>query len=127
MYRILIADDEQDIREALTEMINLLDLPDGASLEIFEAADGAAAYDQIMQQDYNLLITDLKMPKLEGNDLIAKLTLNREKLPKHVIVLSGYIPQEDNQRQIDNVYFYAKPIPYDDVTKLIVQLIEDFS
>lgn len=127
MYRILIADDEKDIREALVEMINLLDLPPNCELEIEQAEDGENAYDQIIKQDFDLLITDLKMPKLEGNDLIAKLTTIREKLPKHVIVLSGFIPAEDNQRQIDNVYFYSKPIPYEDVTNLLEKLIREFS
>lgn len=124
MYRILVADDEQDIREALVDMIELLDTPDDCQLEILEVSDGESAYDKIMEQDFDLLITDLRMPKLEGNDLIAKLTINREKLPTHVIVISGYIQVSEDERNIDNVYFYSKPIPYEQVAKLIENLIK---
>lgn len=121
-YRILIADDEELIRALVKDQIEFINLPENIELSIFEAADGEEAYDQLIQSQYDLLITDLGMPKLEGNDLIAKLTLNRDLFPKHIIVISGYINVTEEERHIDNVYFYSKPLP-DEMQETIERLI----
>lgn len=118
-YRILIVDDESDIREAVSEMIQLLDIPEGVEIDILEAENGEVALSEIKKHTPDLLITDLKMPKLEGNDLIFELSQNRGMMPKNVLVISGYIGHEPVIKKIDHVYFFPKPIAMKEVGDLI--------
>jgi len=58
--KILIVDDEQRIREMIREYTIL------EGYEMDEAADGASALDLFGQKDYNLIILDVMMPKIDG-------------------------------------------------------------
>ena len=85
MYKVLLVDDERIIREGIARMIKWgsLDL----SL-IGTAADGQAAADMIEKETPDIVITDVKMPVLDGLELIA---IEHELHPDMAfIVLSGY-------------------------------------
>ena len=85
MLRLLIVDDEPIIREALSEMIDYISL--GYKL-IGTAKNGMEAYDIICDEYPDVVITDIKMPILNGLELIEKA----HKTDQHItfILLSGY-------------------------------------
>ena len=60
MYKILIADDEQKIREVIKEYAEY----DGH--EVYEAVDGRQAVDMAKEQDFDIIIMDVMMPRLDG-------------------------------------------------------------
>ncbi len=60
MYKILIADDEQKIREVLREYAEY----EGHTVE--EAADGMEAVEKAKNEDFDIIILDIMMPKLDG-------------------------------------------------------------
>lgn len=77
---ILIVDDEAIIRDFLSEVLEEYDLS--------MAADGDEAIALLAQQHFDLIITDLRMPKVTGEEVVKAA---REKDPKQkVIVISGY-------------------------------------
>ena len=65
--RILIADDERTGREALSRFLRL------EGFEVDESADGMAALEMFQASPYDVLITDLKMPKMDGLDLLREI------------------------------------------------------
>ncbi|UCD64630.1 MAG: response regulator [Candidatus Zixiibacteriota bacterium] len=78
---ILIVDDEEIIREFLFEVLN-------ESYQISVACDGDEAIEKIQDESYDLIITDLKMPKVSGEEVVR---FAREADPgSKVIVISGY-------------------------------------
>ncbi|MBK1659340.1 response regulator [Paracraurococcus ruber] len=85
--RVLMAEDEWLAAEVLAEGLEdagfaVLSAPDGqAALEL--AAAGAV---------FDLLLTDLRMPRLDGRELIARLRAERPDLP--VVVMTGFPPPE---------------------------------
>jgi len=88
---IQIVDDDQMTRAALRAMIQT-----GPNWDIVEAEDGLAALDQLrngLRPD--LLITDMRMPKLDGHNLVARIreTASLRHIP--VLVVSG---QQDRER-----------------------------
>ncbi|MBU5441328.1 helix-turn-helix domain-containing protein [Paenibacillus sp. MSJ-34] len=83
--KVLIVDDEKIVRIALKTMVAWEDY--GFQL-IGGASDGLAALKLIEREQPDIVITDLKMPKLDGLGLIAKLQENR--FPGKTIVLSNY-------------------------------------
>lgn len=85
MLRLMIVDDEQIIREALAEMIDYESL--GYSL-IAAARNGMEAYDIICDEYPDVVITDIKMPVLDGLALIERATKSDSNIT--FILLSGY-------------------------------------
>ena len=78
---ILIVDDEEIIREFLFEVLN-------ESYQISVASDGDEAIEKIQKQEYDLIITDLKMPKVSGEEVVR---FARDADPQSkVIIISGY-------------------------------------
>ncbi len=93
MLRLLIVDDEQIIREALSEMI---DYPSLGYELVATAKNGMEANNIICDEYPDVIITDIRMPILNGLDLIEKAI----KTDNHIIfiVLSGYGEFEYAQR-----------------------------
>jgi excisionase family DNA binding protein len=80
--RILVVDDEASIREMLTKTLTL------AEYEVDAAPDGRAAIERLRLMPYDLLITDLKMPGMDGLAVIREARRYRPDLP--VIIITGY-------------------------------------
>ena len=70
MYTILIADDEESVLEVLRSGINWQELGVGTLLE---AADGIAAMEHFERCRIDLLITDIRMPRMDGMELIRRV------------------------------------------------------
>jgi len=82
---VLIADDHPLFREAIARVI--AEEPD---LELVaEAADGRAALDRIRELRPDVAVIDVRMPKLDGSDVLA--ALREEGLPTNVVFLSAFL------------------------------------
>ena len=80
--RILVVDDERVIREILAEFLSL----EGFSVNTVE--DGEKALTELRLHPYDLLITDLKMPKLSGLQLLEKV--EQERLGVLTVLMTGF-------------------------------------
>lgn len=80
--RVLVVDDEASIRDLLTQTLTLADYVVDA------AADGAEALNRMKTHAYNLLVTDLRMPGLDGLSVINEARRMNAGLP--VIVITGF-------------------------------------
>jgi len=82
MRRVLIADDEESIRHVLTELLS------ERGYEVRAVADGDEAARELAARDYDALVTDVRMPRLNGLDLIrAAQSISPETT---IIVMSAY-------------------------------------
>ena len=82
MARILIVDDEQSIRETLREILEY------EGYEIEEAKDGEKAIALIKKFNYDAVLSDIKMPKLDGIEVLEKAKSIAPELP--FIMISGH-------------------------------------
>ena len=80
--RILVVDDESSIRDMLSKTLAL------AEYDVDVAADGRAALERLRLMPYDLLITDLKMPGIDGLAVIREARRYRPELP--VIIITGF-------------------------------------
>lgn len=80
--RILVADDEESIRELLAKALSLADY------EVDSAPDGRAALERLRSRSYDLLITDLRMPCLDGLALVREVRRQWPALP--IVIITGY-------------------------------------
>jgi len=82
MARILIIDDERAIRKTLTEILGF----EGYAIE--EAADGEEGLKKFSEKNYDLVLCDIKMPKLDGIEFLEKARELNPDVP--VIMISGH-------------------------------------
>jgi len=80
--RILIVDDEQGVRDLLMRALS------GGEYDVDVAPDGRTAVEQFRAVEYDLLITDLKMPGMDGLTVIREARRIYPELP--VIIITGY-------------------------------------
>jgi two-component system, NtrC family, nitrogen regulation response regulator NtrX len=80
--RILIVDDEQDIRASLKRIL------DYEGMLVDEAASGAEALQQVEDREPDAVLLDVKLPQMDGIEVLAELRRRRPDLP--VIMISGH-------------------------------------
>jgi excisionase family DNA binding protein len=80
--RILVVDDESSIRDLLAKTLAL------AEYDVDTAADGRSALERLRLYPYDLLIADLKMPGIDGLNVIREAKRLKSDLP--VIIITGY-------------------------------------
>ena len=81
MLEVLIIDDDPDLRAMLREMLGAL------GCAVTEAQDGAAGLSCANAQDFDLVITDILMPRQEGIETIVRLRKAKPQLP--IVAMSG--------------------------------------
>ncbi len=82
MPDILIIDDEKSIRKTLSEILSY------EGFKVHEAADGEEGWKFFSQKNYDVVLCDIKMPKMDGIEFLSKATENNPDIP--VIMISGH-------------------------------------
>jgi DNA-binding response OmpR family regulator len=89
--RILVVDDDRDTRQLSIDVLN------GSGYNVDAAKDGAAGWEALQNNSYNLVITDNKMPRMTGLEMIEKLRSATMTLP--VIMATRYLPTHEFVRR----------------------------
>ena len=84
MSRILIIEDEAAIRRVLKRIIS----EESEDYHVEEAEDGLTGLEMIMKQDYDLVMSDIKMPKMDGVEVLTKIKEIKPEIP--VVMISGH-------------------------------------
>src|ERR1700750_3187472 len=84
MKRILLADDHSFIRLGLIQILK----DEYPAVEIKQVSDGETLIKQVMQHDWDLVISDLAMPARSGLEALEQIKLIKPQLP--VLILSIY-------------------------------------
>jgi DNA-binding NtrC family response regulator len=116
MATLLIVDDDNLVRETLHELLS-------ASHECHTAdrAEQALAYLEI--ETYDVVLTDLAMPRLSGRDLLSYIQAKHPTTP--VIVISGMF-EEDHAREIIDAgafAYFAKPFNLEEIEAAVDRAI----
>ena len=117
--RVLIVDDEADLASALAERLDM------RGIEADWVTAGQDALERASAQYYDLAVLDLKMPKISGLELRARL----QHLYPHMkfIFLTGYGSEKDFKTiscQEGEACYLVKPIDIQDLIKLMNQLLQ---
>ncbi len=111
MAKILIAEDDDAVRELVARALN----EDGHELTV--AADGAAALDALSRHDgeFDLLLTDVKMPVLDG--IALALAAGRDHPEVSIMLMTGYADQRERAHGLDALVHdvIAKPFSLEQI------------
>lgn len=101
--KILVCDDEEPIRLLLTEALQ-------DQYDVEQVSEGREALKRITKGDFDLLITDIKMPGTHGLELIERIRERENKIP--IIICSAYRLMEYDivVKTSDVTAFLTKPI-----------------
>jgi len=112
---ILLAEDEQRVRESFKKVLLLyVD-------NVYTAGDGEEAYEFYKKHNPSIIITDIKMPKMNGLELIKKIRQKNKEIP--IIVTSAYTDQDFllESIKLSLVEYIIKPIKEKDLNRLLKQ------
>jgi two-component system OmpR family response regulator len=112
--RILVLDDDEDIREICVEALA------HNGYQVDAAADGEAGWEALQARQYDLLITDNEMPRLSGLDLVKKVFASGMSI--EVIFASGSLSPRELQLSSPLPIAAALPKPFS--PKELVQAVQ---
>ena len=84
MSKILIIEDESAIRRVLKKIIS----EENDSYEVFEAEDGLEGIEKVLKEDFDLILCDVKMPKMDGVEVLEKIKKIKSEIP--IVMISGH-------------------------------------
>jgi two-component system nitrogen regulation response regulator NtrX len=84
MSKILIIEDEAAIRRVLSKIIS----EENESYQVEEAEDGLLGIEMIKNNDYDLVLCDIKMPKMDGVEVLEKAKKIKPEIP--IVMISGH-------------------------------------
>ena len=84
MPRILIIEDEAAIRRVLNKILT----EENKGYEVFEAEDGLAGLEIIKKEDFDLVLCDIKMPKMDGVEVLEAVKKIKPEIP--IVMISGH-------------------------------------
>ncbi|NLM10049.1 MAG: response regulator, partial [Clostridiaceae bacterium] len=120
MYTLLIADDERAVREGISKSVCWSDIGIG---RVLLAANGKEAYNIILKEHPNIVLTDIIMPVLTGIELVEKVKNNMPGI--QFIILSGYNDFAYAQKAIQNevMQYLLKPCDADSIRKSVQKAV----
>ena len=116
---IMVVDDEEDIRHLTKELLENM----GYTVKTCENGLKALSVFQKAPLDVDLVITDMTMPRMAGDELAARLIQIRKNIP--VILCSGYSEQISEKQALDIgiVRYMAKPIQNQDLVRMVREVL----
>jgi len=113
--KVLVVEDEEEIRDfvgfCLEDFL-------GSRVKYFASTDGQDALEKVTNNKYDLIITDIKMPNMDGKEFILRVQGN-ETVNKNtpIIVLSSY--PDINFDQDNLIYIMKKPFKIERLTNIV--------
>src|SRR5208282_3826748 len=118
MARILIVDDQDMMRDSLAQIL----VRDGH--EVVAAPDGAAAVARLGAARFDLLITDLRMPKMTGLELLAEAKRLRPDIPVVLMTAFATVANAVEAMKLGAYDYIQKPFNGDEIKLLVDRTLE---
>ena len=114
--RILVADDEEGIRESLNLIL-------GEEYQLIFARDGAETLERLRGETFDLALLDIKMPKLDGLEVLRQLKLSERRTP--VVVLTAYqsIELAKEAVKLGAVNYLPKPFEREQILSAVNEVL----
>src|SRR6188508_1900639 len=118
MAKILVVDDQEMMRDSLAA--NLV----REGHEVIAAGDGAAAVARLQGQRFDLLISDLKMPRMTGIELLAEAKRLRPEMPVILMTAFATVSTAVEAMKLGAYDYIQKPFDGDEIKLLVDRTLE---
>ncbi len=105
MANILVIEDESAIRRVLVKILS----EENTSYKLFEAEDGLAGVEMVKDQDFDLVLCDIKMPKMDGVEVLEAIKKIKPEIPMVMISGHGDLETAVNTMRLGAFDYISKP------------------
>lgn len=105
MPKILVIEDEAAIRRVLTKILS----EESDTYEVEEAEDGLQGVEKIKNEDYDLVLCDIKMPKMDGVEVLEAVKKIKPEIPMVMISGHGDLETAVNTMRLGAFDYISKP------------------
>lgn len=118
MNKIMVVDDEESIRLMLRRVLS------SSHYEVHEAANGIEALNSIKKEEYSAILLDLRMPHMNGLQVIEKMKEMDIKTP--IIMMSAYgtVPEAVEAMKLGAMDYLVKPFDIDELKMTLERIIQ---
>lgn len=117
-YKILVVDDEEIMRSSLSDWLE----EDG--YHVLAVADGYEAIDRIQKEDWDLAVVDLKMPKIDGLEVLKRINKIKPHLPVVIITAYATVDTAVVAMKEGAADYIVKPFNPEEISLVIAKLVE---
>jgi CheY-like chemotaxis protein len=118
--RALVVDDEKYILDFFVEVFRLF------PMDVDTANDGREAMEKLLAREYDLVVTDFKMPQMSGRELFHWIKQQRPAMAKRIIFVTGDTVSSETRSFFENISsrYIAKPFKIEEIKEIIQQTLE---
>ncbi len=116
--RILIVDDETNVR--LNYRITL----ETEGYEVFEASSAALALEELLQHSFAVAILDLRMPEMDGLELLAKMREVGITVPAMIVTAYSDVPHAVKAMKLGAIDFLQKPLRPEELRRIVAEILK---
>jgi len=112
---VLVVEDDQVLRASFKQLLSYL------FAEVDAAVDGQDALDQLAEKNYDIVLTDLRMPRMSGFQLLQEI---RQQSPQQPIVVISAHEDEVLRRELAvyKVHYLSKPVILEELLKVVIPI-----
>jgi CheY-like chemotaxis protein len=112
---VLVVEDDQVLRASFQQLLSYL------FAEVDAAVDGQEALDQLAEKNYDIVLTDLRMPRMSGFQLLQEI---RQQSPQQPIVVISAHEDEALRRELAvyKVHYLSKPVILEELLKVVIPI-----
>ncbi|MCY2995565.1 MAG: response regulator [Planctomycetota bacterium] len=114
------------VEDSITARMLLKNILESAGYRVKTAVDGMEGWAAVKSEPFDLVVSDIQMPRLDGFDLTAKIRGDQELRELPVILVTGLVSREDRERGIDvgaNAYIVKRDFDPSNLLEVIHRLI----
>ena len=116
--KILIVDDETNVR--LNYRITL----ETEGYQIFEAGSAASALEELIGRSFDLAILDMRMPAMDGLELLAKMREIGITVPAMIVTAYSDVPHAVQAMKLGAIDFLQKPLRPEDLRRIVAEILK---
>jgi FixJ family two-component response regulator len=116
--KILIVDDETNVR--LNYRVTL----ETEGYKILEAVSGASALEELVAQVFDLAILDMRMPGMDGLELLAKMREVGITVPAMIVTAYSDVPHAVQAMKLGAIDFLQKPLRPEDLRRIVSEILK---
>ena len=116
--RLLIVDDETNVRLSFRMTLET------EGYEIFEAGSGEQAVQLLAKHSFALAILDVRMPGMDGLELLAKMRESGIKVPAMIVTAYSDVPHAVKAMKLGAIDFLQKPLRPEDFRNIVAEIIK---
>jgi two-component system, response regulator, stage 0 sporulation protein F len=116
---ILVVDDEENAREGLSKILS----KEGYCVEM--AANGKEAIESIRRQNFDLVITDMRMPLMDGFEVLREIKKTKENVGVIMITAFGEVESYLEAMNLGAFEYINKPVRVNELKRVITKVLEE--